>query len=135
MKHRSPFLFLDKIIQIDKDNIWATKEINKKDLDFLGHFPGMSIMPGVMQIESMAQAANFLLLHNRKKPENFFIYLISINYAKFRLIIKPNDNLLIYCKINNNLKRNIYTIYGIIYINNSIASESEFNVKLVQNKT
>lgn len=98
LPHRYPFLFVDKIIQIKEDEIIAQKNVSFNEWFFEGHFPGNPILPGVIIIEAIAQAAGVLFLHSFPEKENYLTLLLGIENFKFKKIVQPGDILTIIVK-------------------------------------
>jgi len=95
LPHRYPFLFVDKVLSLKEDEIVVKKSLSINEWFFVGHFPDNPILPGVIMIEAIAQAAGVLFLHDFKDKDNYLPVLTSINEFKFKKSAKPGDDLII----------------------------------------
>ena len=124
LPHRYPMLLVDKIIEFDnKERIVGIKNLTINELIFQGHFPGHPVMPGVLQIEAMAQTAG-VMLSSMLKRESAVAYFLSIDNAKFRKVLKPGDQL----RIEINLLRTrmgMCKFKGTVSVDDELACEAE----------
>jgi 3-hydroxyacyl-[acyl-carrier-protein] dehydratase len=95
LPHRYPFLFVDKVLSLKEDEIIVKKSVSINEWFFVGHFPDNPILPGVIIIEAIAQAAGVLFLHNFKDKDNYLPVLTAVNEFKFKKSAKPGDDLII----------------------------------------
>lgn len=132
MPHRYPFLLIDRILEYDQDNdrIIALKNLTINEEFFQGHFPNRPVMPGVLVIESMAQAGGALLFHKLDNPHQKLALFIGINNAKFRRSIIPGDQLVLDVKIVNH-KLNMYFFKALAYVDGKLAAEAELQCTIV----
>ena len=93
LPHRYPFLLVDRIIELEDMRVVAIKNVSANEEFFNGHFPGMKVMPGVLIVEAMAQAAAVLVLNRVADRENKIVFFASISEAKFRRPVVPGDQL------------------------------------------
>jgi 3-hydroxyacyl-[acyl-carrier-protein] dehydratase len=102
LPHRYPFLLIDKVVSLDVEEktIVAIKNVTANEPFFQGHFPGKPIMPGVLIIEAMAQAAGLCALESDKSLQGHLFFFLSIESAKFRIPVVPGDVLRIEAKIS-----------------------------------
>jgi beta-hydroxyacyl-ACP dehydratase FabZ len=98
LPHRYPFLFVDKVLSLKEDEIIVKKSVSINEWFFIGHFPDNPILPGVIIIEAIAQAAGVLFLHNFKDKDNYLPVLTAVNEFKFKKSAKPGDDLIIKVK-------------------------------------
>ena len=94
MPHRYPFLLIDRVLEMDEKTIRAVKNVTINEPHFLGHFPGVPVMPGVLIVEAMAQAGGFLLLSQADDHEDKLIYFTGIDKCRFRKPVVPGDQLI-----------------------------------------
>lgn len=102
LPHRYPFLLIDKVLELDTENgrIIAVKNVTINEPFFQGHFPDTPIMPGVLIIEAMAQAAGICAIESDKTlQDGKFVFFLSIENAKFRVPVVPGDVLTIEAKL------------------------------------
>ena len=132
LPHRPPFLLVDKITYMDKWTISGVKNLTINEPFFAGHFPGEPIMPGVLQLESMAQVGGILLMSLVKDPENYALYFIKIENVKFKQKVEPGDTLVIRMTLKGPLRRGIALSYGQGFIGNKLAIEADFMAQMVR---
>jgi beta-hydroxyacyl-ACP dehydratase FabZ len=124
LPHRYPFLLVDRILESDWDTrIVGLKLVSANEPYFQGHFPGNPVMPGVLQMEAMAQVAG-ILLNKRNKRDGQIAYFSSIDNCRFRRVVKPGDSLimeviLLKCRLN------LAKVQATARVNGEIASEGE----------
>ena len=134
LPHKYPFQMVDKIIEIKENSIVGVKNVTINEAYFKGHFPENPIMPGILQIESLAQTGGILILSKIKNYKNYWPYLISINNCKFKKIIIPGDTLLLKCKLVNSVKLNFIKMKTEAFVNNNLTCESIMLAKLIKKK-
>lgn len=134
--HREPILMLDGITAIDaeKNAITAVKELVEGGSYFEGHFPGHPIMPGVLMVEAMAQAAAVLITHlTNRSAENSLFYFMALEKVRFRQPARPGDRLEMNVHQVKRL-RDIYVFAGVVSIDGKPAVEAEFTAKILERK-
>lgn len=127
LPHRYPFLLVDRVIEIvPATHIVAIKNVTMNEPHFPGHFPHHPVMPGVLIIEAMAQAAGLLALYNAGKEttENTVIYFVGIDNARFKRPVVPGDQLRLEARIVKNM-RGIWKFETRALVGDQIASEAE----------
>jgi UDP-3-O-[3-hydroxymyristoyl] N-acetylglucosamine deacetylase/3-hydroxyacyl-[acyl-carrier-protein] dehydratase len=124
LPHREPFLFVDEVIKIQDKRIEAVKKITGKEYFFPGHFPGNPLMPGVLQVEAMAQTGGILVLNQLPEARGKLTLFLAIDKLKFRRQVLPGDTLKIICELLS-LKKNICKVFGKVYVDDKIACEGE----------
>ena len=131
--HRYPFLLVDKIIECDdQKKIVGIKNVTINEPFFQGHFPGIPIMPGVLQLEAMAQTAGVLL--NRIAREGDSIpYFMTIDKVKFRKVVKPGDQLRLEIEITTLKSRTVKFIAKAL-VGGTVVSEAEMMCMLTSQK-
>jgi UDP-3-O-[3-hydroxymyristoyl] N-acetylglucosamine deacetylase / 3-hydroxyacyl-[acyl-carrier-protein] dehydratase len=124
LPHKHPFLLVDKIVSKDDKTIVAIKNITYDQPFFAGHFPGDPIMPGVLQLEAMAQAGGVLILSTVPDPENYSTYFLKIDNAKFKDKVVPGDTLVMKMELLD-IRRGICTMTGKAFVGDKLVSEAE----------
>ena len=132
--HRYPFLLIDKIIEIDRKHCIAVKNVTVYEPFFQGHFPQEPVMPGVLQIEAMAQAAGVLVLNFLDEPEKYSTYFLKIDNVKFRQKVVPGTTLLLNVALTTEIRRGCATVKGYAFDGDKIVSEAEFLAQIIKNK-
>ncbi|MCO5229741.1 MAG: bifunctional UDP-3-O-[3-hydroxymyristoyl] N-acetylglucosamine deacetylase/3-hydroxyacyl-ACP dehydratase [Chitinophagales bacterium] len=133
LPHRNPFLLLDKVIEMSDTHIVAVKNVTINEPFFEGHFPNKPIMPGVLQIEAMAQTGGILALKREGEVKDYLTYLVEIENCKFRSPVEPGDTLVIKMEILEELKRGFRKMKGIIYVGERIVAEAKLTAKIFKN--
>jgi 3-hydroxyacyl-[acyl-carrier-protein] dehydratase len=131
--HRYPFLLVDRVLEVNKERIISIKNVSINEEFFNGHFPGNPIMPGVLQVEAMAQSACLLLMHEHIEDiENSLIVFSKIANAKFKKTVVPGDQLNMNLKLINK-RRNFVTMEGKATVDGDIACQLEATAAIVSN--
>lgn len=129
--HRYPFLLIDRVIELEEDRIVTIKNVTVNEDYFNGHFPGAPIMPGVLQVEAMAQSGALMIMKNQvDDPENTLMVFTGIKNAKFRKSVVPGDQLRIEVKLDSQ-RRNFITMIGTATVDDKIVCELEASAALV----
>ena len=134
LPHRYPFLLVDKIIERGENYIVGVKNITANEPFFVGHFPQEPVMPGVLQIEAMAQTGGLLVLGSVDEPERYSTYFMKIDNVKFRNKVVPGDTLIFHVSFMTELRRGCAVMKGIAFVGEKIVSECEFMAQIVKNK-
>ena len=132
LPHRYPFLLIDKIIYLDKETVAGVKNVTMNENFFAGHFPGNPVMPGVLQVEAMAQIGGILVLNTVPDPENYWTYFLGIDDFRFRKMVLPGDTLVIQCDLLAPIKRGIAKMYGRGYVGNTLVCEGTMTASIVR---
>lgn len=134
LPHRYPFQMIDRIIALDENSVVGIKNVTMNEPFFPGHFPGNPVMPGVMQLEAMAQTGGILVLSTVPDPENYWPYLIGIENCRFRRNVLPGDTLILRCEFTSPMKRGIVKMRGQGYVAGSLVCEADMIASLVKKK-
>lgn len=134
LPHRYPFLLIDKIIHLDDTMVAGIKNVTMNEPFFTGHFPGNPVMPGVLQIEAMAQIGGILVLNTVPDPENYTPYFLGIDKCKFRKMVVPGDTIKFKCELTAPIKRGIAQMNGYAYVGNTLVCEAAMTARIVKNQ-
>ncbi len=134
LPHRYPFLMVDKIIQMTDKYIVGVKNITSNEPFFTGHFPQEPVMPGVLQVEAMAQTGGLLVLSGLDNPEKYSTYFLKIDNVKFRHKVVPGDTIIFRVELSSEMRRGIATMRGLAFIGDKVISEADFTAQIVKNK-
>ena len=127
LPHRYPFLLIDRVLEIEEGKrIVALKNVTMNEPFFPGHFPHHPVMPGVLIVEAMAQAAAVLSFKSMgvKPDENSVVYFAGIDAVRFKRPVAPGDQLIFEVEITQS-KRNIYKYKGVARVDGEVATEAE----------
>ncbi len=134
LPHRSPFLMIDKILELSENHVIGLKNVSMNEPFFEGHFPGAPVMPGVLIVEAMAQTGGILALSTVPDPENYLTFFLRINNVKFKKQVIPGDTIIFDLKLDVPIRRGIVLMSGKAYVNNVIVTEAELMAKIVKTK-
>ena len=134
LPHRYPFLLVDKIIELGDTHIVGLKNITGNEPFFQGHFPQEPVMPGVLQVEAMAQGGGLLVLNMVDEPERYSTYFMKIDNVKFRQKVVPGDTLIFHVSLMTEIRRGCATLKGYAFVGDKIVSEAEFMAQIIKNK-
>ena len=134
LPHRFPMQLVDKIIEIGSDYIIGVKNVTSNEPFFQGHFPQEPVMPGVLQIEAMAQCGGLLVLNQLEEPERWSTYFMKIDDVKFRQKVVPGDTLLFKVKLLGPVRHGISSMKGFVFVGENIVMEATFTTQIVKNK-
>lgn len=134
LPHRYPMQLVDKVIELGATSIVGVKNITSNEPFFQGHFPQEPVMPGVLQIEAMAQCGGLLVLNTLDEPERWSTYFMKIDNVKFRQKIVPGDTLLFKVDLLAPVRHGISSMKGYVFVGDRIVSEASFTAQIVKNK-
>lgn len=134
LPHRPPFLLVDKILELSESHVVGLKNVTMNEPFFVGHFPDAPVMPGVLQIEAMAQTGGILILSSVPDPENYLTYFMKIDNVKFKNKVLPGDTLIFKCELITPIRRGICHMQAYAYANGKLVSEAELMAQIVKVK-
>ncbi len=134
MPHRPPFLLIDKILELSDSHVVGLKNVTMNEPFFVGHFPKEPVMPGVLQVEALAQTGGILVLASVPDPENYSTYFIKIDKVKFKRKVIPGDTLIFKIELIEPIRRGIVHMQGYGYVGDAVAVEAELMAQVAKNK-
>lgn len=134
LPHRPPFLLVDRILELSDKHVVGMKNVTMNEPFFVGHFPGAPVMPGVLQIEAMAQAGGILALSTVPDPENYLTYFMKIDNVKFKQQVLPGDTLIFKLELLTPIRRGICHMQAYAYTNGKLTTEAELMAQIVKAK-
>lgn len=134
LPHRPPFLLVDKIYSLSPTCVIGMKNVTMNEPFFVGHFPGKPVMPGVLQVEAMAQTGGILALKSVPDPENYLTFFMKIDNVKFKQQVVPGDTLIFKLELLAPIRRGICQMQGYAYVNGKLVTEAILMAQIVKNK-
>jgi UDP-3-O-[3-hydroxymyristoyl] N-acetylglucosamine deacetylase / 3-hydroxyacyl-[acyl-carrier-protein] dehydratase len=131
LPHRHPFLFIDKIIELTDTMIVGVKNVTYNEWFFPGHFPGNPVMPGVLQIEALAQTGGILCINAMPKGQ-YDTYFLKIDNCKFKQMVKPGDTMLLKMELTSPIRRGICEMRGTVYVGGKVATEADLVAQVIK---
>jgi UDP-3-O-[3-hydroxymyristoyl] N-acetylglucosamine deacetylase/3-hydroxyacyl-[acyl-carrier-protein] dehydratase len=134
LPHRYPFLLVDKVMEITEEGIVGVKNITMNEPQFTGHFPGNPVMPGVLQIEAMAQVGGIFALSKVDEPELYSTYFMKIDNVKFKQKVIPGDTVVFDLKLLSPIRRGLVNMGGTAYVNGKPVMQAEMLAQVIKDK-
>lgn len=134
LPHRYPFLLVDKVMEMDENRIVGVKNVSMNEPQFTGHFPGNPVMPGVLQIEAMAQVGGIFSLSKVDEPEKYTTYFMKIDKVKFKRKVIPGDTIVFELFLLSPMRRGLVEMGGKAYVNGELCMEAEMLASVVKDK-
>ena len=131
LPHRFPFLLVDKIIELTDKQIVGIKNVTFNEYFFQGHFPGNPVMPGVLQVEALAQTGGILCI-NAMPEGKYDTYFIKIENCKFKQKVVPGDTMILKMELIEPIRRGICVMRGSVYVGNKLCTEGDLTAQLVK---
>lgn len=135
LPHRPPFLLIDRIIELSDKHVVGMKNVTMNEAFFIGHFPGAPVMPGVLQVEAMAQCGGVLVLSTVPDPENYLTYFMKMDNVKFKQKVLPGDTLIFMAELISPIRRGICHMQAYGYANDKLVVEAVLMAQIARKPT
>ena len=130
--HRPPFLLIDEVLELSESHVIGLRRVEENESWVEGHFPSAPVMPGVLQVEFMAQAGGVLVLNTVPDPENYLTFFMKMDKCKFKNPVVPGDTLICKLELISPIRRGIIHMYGQSFVGDEVKSEGEFMAKIIK---
>jgi len=133
LPHRPPFLLIDRILELSDTHVIGMKNVTMNEPFFIGHFPGAPVMPGVLQVEAMAQCGGVLVLSTVPDPENYLTFFMKMDNVKFKQKVLPGDTLIFKADLITPIRRGICHMQAYAYANGKLVAEAQLMAQIARN--
>ncbi|WP_298764237.1 bifunctional UDP-3-O-[3-hydroxymyristoyl] N-acetylglucosamine deacetylase/3-hydroxyacyl-ACP dehydratase [uncultured Polaribacter sp.] len=134
LPHRPPFLLIDRILELSDTHVVGMKNVTMNENFFVGHFPGAPVMPGVLQVEAMAQCGGVLVLNTVPDPENYLTYFMKMDNVKFKQKVIPGDTIIFKADLITPIRRGICHMQAYAYANGKLVAEAELMAQIAKKR-
>ncbi len=134
LPHRPPFLLVDRILELSESHVVGMKAVTMNEPFFVGHFPGAPVMPGVLQVEAMAQVGGILALSTVPDPENYLTFFLKIDGVKFKKKVMPGDVLTFKLELTEPIRRGIVQMHGQAFVGDQLVTEASLMAQITKEK-
>lgn len=134
LPHRPPFLLVDKILHLGENDVVGIKQVSMNEPFFVGHFPDEPVMPGVLQIEAMAQCGGILALSKVDEPETYSTYFLKVDGVKFKRKVVPGDTLMFVLELTEPIRRGIVNMKAKAFVGDALACEADLTAMISKNR-
>lgn len=132
LPHRYPMQLVDKVVAIGATSIVGIKNVTSNEPFFQGHFPNEPVMPGVLQVEAMAQCGGLIVLNTMEDPEKYTAYFIKIDGVKFRKKVVPGDTLVFKVNLLGPVRHGISTLHGYAFVGDDLVCEATYACQIIK---
>jgi UDP-3-O-[3-hydroxymyristoyl] N-acetylglucosamine deacetylase / 3-hydroxyacyl-[acyl-carrier-protein] dehydratase len=132
LPHRYPFQLVDKILSLDGNTVVGMKNITMNEPQFMGHFPDNPVMPGVLQVEAIAQTGGVLVLTSTGEPEKYWPYLVSIENCRFYKNVLPGDTFIMRCTLSAAIRMGVAKMHGEAWVGKNLVCTVDMTARLVK---
>ncbi|ACU58777.1 bifunctional UDP-3-O-[3-hydroxymyristoyl] N-acetylglucosamine deacetylase/3-hydroxyacyl-ACP dehydratase [Chitinophaga pinensis] len=134
LPHRFPMLLVDKIIDLTDTQVVGIKNVTFNEPFFQGHFPSNPVMPGVLQVEALAQCGGILALSTVPDPHNYDTYFIKIDNCKFKQKVVPGDTMILKMELLSPIRRGIVEMRGTVFVGNKVVTEGDLTAQIIKTR-